>query len=75
MSETYPALRTVVLDAADARVEAEFWRRLLGFVTAPATIRLDRSADPDEALYVFADPAGHPFCVFVSPDSPTAGDD
>ena len=26
---------------------------------------LDRSADPDEPLYVFADPAGHPFCVFV----------
>lgn len=26
----------------------------------------DRSDDPDEALYVFADPAGHPFCVFVA---------
>ena len=35
-----------------------------------ATLRLDRSADPDEPLYVFADPAGHPFCIFVSPDSP-----
>ena len=21
--------------------------------------------DPDEPLYVFADPAGHPFCIFV----------
>jgi catechol 2,3-dioxygenase-like lactoylglutathione lyase family enzyme len=31
---------------------------------------LDRSADPDEPLYVFADPAGHPFCIFVSPDHP-----
>ncbi len=31
----------------------------------------DRSADPDEPLYVFADPAGHPFCIFVSPDHPT----
>ena len=30
----------------------------------------DRSADPDEPLYVFADPAGHPFCIFVSPDHP-----
>ena len=140
MSETYPALRTVVLDATDARTVAEFWRQLLGFVyragdepppagqpdphgedwlvlrdragearmavqqvdelpasTWPdaavpqqlhvdltvldvaalavqrdralalgATIRLDRSADPDEPLYVFADPAGHPFCIFVS---------
>ena len=25
----------------------------------------DRSTDPDEPLYVYADPAGHPFCVFV----------
>ncbi|MCE1180214.1 MAG: VOC family protein [Micrococcales bacterium] len=27
---------------------------------------LDRSGDPEEALYVIADPAGHPFCVFVA---------
>lgn len=26
----------------------------------------DRSDDPDEPLYVFADPAGHPFCIFVA---------
>jgi catechol 2,3-dioxygenase-like lactoylglutathione lyase family enzyme len=26
---------------------------------------LDRSADEEEPLYVFADPAGHPFCIFV----------
>jgi catechol 2,3-dioxygenase-like lactoylglutathione lyase family enzyme len=25
----------------------------------------DRSDDPEEPLYVFADPAGHPFCVLV----------
>lgn len=25
----------------------------------------DRSEDPEEPLYVFADPMGHPFCVFV----------
>lgn len=24
-----------------------------------------RTDDPDEPLYVFADPAGHPFCLFV----------
>ncbi len=35
-----------------------------------ATVLADRSADPDEPLYVFADPAGHPFCIFVSPDHP-----
>ena len=27
---------------------------------------LDRSTDPDEPLFVFADVAGHPFCIFVS---------
>ncbi|MEU0080798.1 VOC family protein [Micromonospora tulbaghiae] len=26
----------------------------------------DRSDDPDEPLRVYADPAGHPFCVFVA---------
>jgi len=26
----------------------------------------DRSDDPDEPLFVFADPAGHPFCLFVA---------
>jgi catechol 2,3-dioxygenase-like lactoylglutathione lyase family enzyme len=35
-----------------------------------ATILEDRSDDPEEPLYVFADPAGHPFCIFVSPDDP-----
>ena len=33
-----------------------------------ASLLLDRSTDPDEPLYVFADPAGHPFCIFVSPE-------
>jgi catechol 2,3-dioxygenase-like lactoylglutathione lyase family enzyme len=28
--------------------------------------RLDRTDDPEEPLYVFADPAGHPFCIFVA---------
>ena len=30
-----------------------------------ATTVLDRSDDEDEPLYVLADPAGHPFCIFV----------
>jgi len=29
-------------------------------------LRYDRSADPDEPLRVYADPAGHPFCIFVA---------
>ncbi|AMM19681.1 glyoxalase [Frondihabitans sp. PAMC 28766] len=31
-----------------------------------ATMIRDESADPDEALYVFTDPSGHPFCIFVA---------
>nr|WP_269204703.1 VOC family protein [Motilibacter deserti] len=31
-----------------------------------AHLLLDRSDDFDEPLYVYADPAGHPFCIFVS---------
>jgi hypothetical protein len=34
-----------------------------------ATLLYDRSADPQEPLYVYADPSGHPFCIFVSPSS------
>ncbi len=30
------------------------------------TARLDRSDDEEEPLRVFADPDGHPFCVFVA---------
>ena len=30
-----------------------------------ATLRYDRSDDPDEPLYVLADPDGHTFCIFV----------
>ena len=31
-----------------------------------ATVLDDRSDDPLEALWVLADPEGHPFCIFVS---------
>ena len=31
-----------------------------------AKLLLDRITDPDEPLRVFADPAGHPFCIFVA---------
>ena len=30
-----------------------------------AELLLDRTDDADEPLYVLADPAGHPFCIFV----------
>jgi catechol 2,3-dioxygenase-like lactoylglutathione lyase family enzyme len=135
----FPELRQVVLDCTDARVLAEFYRRLLGLryrpgdeppatgepdpvgldwlvlqdaagsarvafqqvaalpkatwpegpvpqqlhldLTVPTTAELevqheralalgarlldDRSDDPEEPLRVYADPAGHPFCIFV----------
>jgi catechol 2,3-dioxygenase-like lactoylglutathione lyase family enzyme len=31
-----------------------------------AELLLDRFDDPNEPLYVFADPSGHPFCIFVA---------
>ncbi len=136
----FPELRQVVLDCTDARVLAEFYRRLLGLryrpgdeppanggpdpqgedwlvlrdtagnasmafqqvavlpeatwpdgpipqqlhldMTVPTTADLDaqheralalgarllhdRSDDPEEPLRVYADPAGHPFCIFVA---------
>ncbi|PWD52352.1 glyoxalase [Serinibacter arcticus] len=30
-----------------------------------AELLVDRTDDPDEPLYVYTDPAGHPFCIFV----------
>ena len=47
-----PDLET--LDAQHERVLALGGRELF-----------DRRDDPDEPLFVFADPAGHPFCIFV----------
>jgi hypothetical protein len=142
--ESFPTLRSVVLDTTDARGLAEFYRRLLGYDyrpgdeppppgdpdprgrdwlvlldpggrarlafqqvdrLAPSTwpddgvpqqLHLDLSVtttedlvaqderarslgarrlqdrfdDPDEPLYVYVDPAGHPFCIFVAPPPP-----
>jgi hypothetical protein len=31
-----------------------------------ARLVLDRSDDDEEPLRVYADPAGHPFCIFVA---------
>ena len=35
-------------------------------VSLGGRILLDRSDDPEEPLFVVADPAGHPFCLFVA---------
>jgi catechol 2,3-dioxygenase-like lactoylglutathione lyase family enzyme len=37
-----------------------------------ARLLLDRTDDPDEPLRVYADPAGHPFCLFVAPPADPA---
>ena len=43
----------------------ELERQRARAVELGATVIIDRSDDPDEPLYVFADPSGHPFCIFV----------
>lgn len=102
MSEIFPTLRSVVLDATDCpagtarlafqqvdHLPPSTWpadgipqqlhldlsvrsvdvlvvlherTRSLG-----ATVLYDRFDHPVEPLYVYADPAGHPFCIFVAP--------
>ena len=42
---------------------AEQHERVLGL---GARLLLDRSDDEEEPLYVYADPAGHPFCIYVA---------
>ncbi len=53
------------LDTSVASVE-ELDRQHRRALDLGASLRLDRSDDPDEALRVYADPAGHLFCVFVA---------
>jgi hypothetical protein len=36
-------------------------------VSLGARLLHDRSEDPEEPLRVYADPSGHPFCIFVAP--------
>jgi hypothetical protein len=49
--------------ATKAELETQHARALaLG-----AELLHDRSEDPVEPLRVYADPAGHPFCIFVAP--------
>ncbi len=35
-------------------------------LTLGAKLLQDRSDDPQEPIRIYADPAGHPFCIFVS---------
>ncbi|MEQ0560967.1 VOC family protein [Amycolatopsis sp. NEAU-NG30] len=36
-------------------------------ISLGARLLADQADDPEEPLRVYADPAGHPFCLFVSP--------
>jgi len=60
-----PVRQQLHLDFMVADADALERQRSLA-VSLGATVVDDQSADPDEALYVFADPAGHPFCIFVA---------
>ena len=55
------------LTVPDAAALAAQHVRALGL---GARLLLDRSEDPNEMLYVYADPDGHPFCIFVSSVDP-----
>jgi catechol 2,3-dioxygenase-like lactoylglutathione lyase family enzyme len=59
----YPQMLHLDLSVVSvAEFEAQHTRALeLG-----ARVLDDRSADPQEPLRVYADPAGHPFCIFVA---------
>ena len=58
-------LDTTVPTADDLRATHE---RVLGL---GARLVLDRFDDPDEPLYVYADPSGPPFCIFVGGAGPS----
>jgi hypothetical protein len=45
---------------------AEFAAQHERVLALGARVLYDRSDDPEEPLRVYADPAGHPFCIFVA---------
>jgi hypothetical protein len=49
-------------EVTDVAALAETYHRALEL---GATLLRDCSTDAEEPLYVLADPAGHPFCIFV----------
>jgi catechol 2,3-dioxygenase-like lactoylglutathione lyase family enzyme len=50
------------------RTREELERQHRRALALGARLLLDRADDPDEELYVYADPSGHPFCIFVATD-------
>lgn len=64
---TWPANETPMQLHIDYTVPSvdELQRQRERALSLGAEILLDRTDDEDEPLYVFADPAGHPFCILV----------
>lgn len=58
----YPQMLHVDFDVATAEELDHQHDRALDL---GAELLQDRSDDPEEPLGVYADPAGHPFCVFL----------
>jgi len=63
-----PRPQMLHLDTTVPTIEALFEQRQRALGLGAREL-LDRSDDPDEQLFVFADLAGHPFCIFVAPES------
>lgn len=59
----HPQMLHLDLTVSDAQTLTRQRERALSL---GARLLGDRFDDPDEPLYVFADPAGHPFCIFVA---------
>ena len=61
--QTVPQQLHLDCTVGSAEALAEQHERVLGL---GARLLLDRTDDEEEPLYVYADPAGHPFCVYVA---------
>jgi hypothetical protein len=59
----YPQMLHLDLTVPDLAALTAQHERALALGARPL---LDRTDDPDEPLFVHADPAGHPFCIFVA---------
>lgn len=59
----HPRLLQTVIDSVGDRAELDVQHERA--IALGATLVLDRSADPREALRVYSDPAGHMFCLLV----------
>lgn len=65
---TWPSAEVPQQTHLDTSVDSkeELDRQHARILALGATLRFDRSDDPEEPLRVYADPEGHTFCVFVA---------